>query len=59
MFFVMHSSCHISCSVVDPWIWIQIYGSVPLTNGPDPDPAIFVLVLKDANKKKVSLPITF
>jgi hypothetical protein len=50
------------------WIRIRIRGSMPLTNGSgstvdsDPDPAIFVINLQDANKKihkKVFLLITF
>ncbi len=45
------------------WIRFRIRGSKPLTNGPDPAPAIFVIDLQDANnkliKKKVFLLITF
>jgi hypothetical protein len=39
------------------WICIWIRGSMPLANGtdrdsgPDPDPAIFVIDVQDANKK--------
>jgi hypothetical protein len=42
------------------WIRIRIRGSMPLTNGSgsgswilDPDPAIFVIDLQDANKKLI------
>jgi hypothetical protein len=40
----------------DILVWIRIRGSMPLTNGSadpdvDPDPAIFVTDLQDANKK--------
>jgi hypothetical protein len=33
------------------WIRIRIRGSMPLNNGSDPDPAIFVIDLHDASKK--------
>ncbi len=36
------------------WIRIRIRGSMPLINvDPDPDPAIFVIDLRDANKKLI------
>jgi hypothetical protein len=41
------------------WIWIWTRGSMLLTNDPnsdpDPDPAIFVTDLQDANKKLICL----
>ncbi len=41
-------------------IRIRIRGSIPLTNGSDPDPAIFVTDLQDVNNKLlVYLLITF
>jgi hypothetical protein len=41
----------IASSVADP-VRIRIRRSVPLTMDPDPDPAIFVIDLQDANKKQ-------
>jgi hypothetical protein len=35
------------------WCGIRIRGSMPLTDGPDPEPAIFVFDLQDANKKLI------
>jgi hypothetical protein len=37
----------------DILVWIRIRGSMPLTygSGSDPDPAIFIIDLQDANKK--------
>jgi hypothetical protein len=48
----------------DILVWIRIRGSMPLTNGsgfgsPDPDPAIFVIDLQDANKKLVFFKTSF
>ncbi len=37
----------------DILVWIRIRGSMPLTDGPDPDPAIFVIDLQDASKKLI------
>ncbi len=43
----------------DILVWIQMRGSIPLTNGFgfgsgfDPDPSIFIIDLQDANKKPI------
>jgi hypothetical protein len=34
-------------------VWIRIRGSMPLINGPDPDPVIFVIDLQDANRNLI------
>jgi hypothetical protein len=40
-------------------VWIRIRGSIPLTNGVDPDPSIFVSDLQDINKKLIFLSTFF
>ncbi len=35
------------------WIPIRIRGAMPLTNGSDPDPGIFIIDFQDATKKLI------
>ncbi len=39
--------------IQDILVWIRIHGSITWFMDPDPDPAIFIIDLQDANKKLI------